>query len=51
MIDLVELKSEIENGVFIPFVKRDKVYLTDSENGETILVCDLKEVESEKPVF
>jgi len=47
MIDLVELRNEIKKGTFVPFVKKDKVYLRDSENDETIIICDLKELEQE----
>lgn len=47
MIDLVELRNEIKKGTFVPFVKKDKVYLRDSENDETIIICDLKEVENQ----
>ncbi len=47
MIDLVELRNEIKNGTFVPFVKKDKVYLKDSENDETIIICDLKEAENQ----
>ena len=44
MIDLVELRNEIKKGTF---VKKEKVYLRDSENDETIIICDLKELEQE----
>lgn len=47
IIDLVELRKQIKQGVFRPYVKRNKVYLEDTENGETIIVCDLKEVQNE----
>ena len=47
MIDLVELRNEIKKGVLIPFVKKDKVYLKDAENEETIIICNLKEVENQ----
>lgn len=50
MIDLVELRIAIKDGTFTPFVKRDKVYLEDSENGECIIICDLKEMNQEKLV-
>ena len=45
IIDLVELRKQIKQGIFKPYVKRDKLYLTDVMNGETIMICDLKEVE------
>lgn len=44
MIDLVELRNEIKKSTFVPFVKKEKVYLRDSKNDETIMVCDLKKV-------
>ena len=47
MIDLVELRNEIKKGMLIPFVKKEKVYLRDSENDETIIICDLKEMKQE----
>ena len=47
MIDLMELRKEIKKGVLIPFVKKDKVYLKDAENEETIMICDLKEMVAE----
>lgn len=50
MIDLVELRSEIKKGTFISFVKKYKVYLEDSESGECIIICDLKEINKEKLV-
>lgn len=42
MVDLIELRNEIKNGTFIVYVKREKVYIEDSQNGECIMVCDLK---------
>ena len=50
MIDLVELRSEIKKGTFVPFVKREKVYLEDAQNGECIMICDLQEVGNQKLV-
>lgn len=50
-IDLMELRAELKNGTFHPFVKRDKVYIEDSQNGECIMICDLKEVDAESKVF
>ena len=44
IIDLIDLKTEIKNGTFNVFVKREKVYIEDSQNGECIMICDLKEV-------
>lgn len=51
VIDLMELRAELKNGTFHPFVKRDKVYIEDSQNGECIMVCDLKEVDTESKVL
>lgn len=45
MIDLIELRNEIKKGTFTIYIRKDKVYLKDAENGETIVVCDLKELE------
>lgn len=50
MIDLVELRKDIKDGIFNVFVKRDKVYLKDSQSGECIMICDLKEVGDKKYV-
>ena len=51
MIDLMELRTELKNGTFHPFVKRDKVYIEDSQNGECIMICDLNELDTESKVF
>ena len=48
MIDLVELRNDIKKGVFIPFVKKEKVYIEDAQNGECIMICDLEIVSNEK---
>ena len=50
-IDLIDLKTEIKNGTFNVFVNRDKVYIEDSQNGECIMVCDLKEQAEQKVVW
>ena len=50
MIDLMELRAELKNGTFHPYVKKDKVYIEDSQNGECIMICDLKEVDEESVV-
>lgn len=50
-IDLIELRTELKNGTFHPYVKKDKVYIEDSQNGECIMICDLKEVDTEKKVW
>lgn len=43
-IDLIELRKQIKQGIFKPYVKGNKVYLKDAENGETIMICEVKEV-------
>ena len=48
IIDIVELRNQIKLGILRPYVERDKVYLEDAENGETIMVCDLKELRGEQ---
>lgn len=50
-IDLINLKTEIKNGTFNVFVKREKVYIEDSQNGECIMICDLKEANEQKVVW
>lgn len=50
-IDLIDLKTEIKNGTFNVFVKREKVYIEDSQNGECIMICDLKEANEQKVVW
>ena len=44
--DLVKLRVEIREGIFEPYIKRGSVYLKDVENGETILICHLSEVQN-----
>lgn len=51
MIDLIELRAELKNDTFHPYVKKDKVYIEDSQNGECIMICDLKKVDTESKVF
>ena len=41
-IDLVKLRSQIKSGILRPFVNRGKVYLEDTENGEVVIICELK---------
>ena len=48
MIDLVELRNEIKDGTFNVYIKREKVYIEDSQNGECIMICDLKEQNERK---
>lgn len=42
-IDLIELRTQIRNGTFNIFIKKEKVYIEDSQNGECVMICDLKE--------
>lgn len=46
MVDLVELRKEIKEKKYIAYVHRNNVYLEDVENGETILICNLDEVDT-----
>lgn len=48
MVDLIELRNEIKDGRFNVYIKREKVYIEDSQNGECIMICDLKEVNKQK---
>ena len=45
-IDLIELRKQIKEGVFKVYLYRKKIYIEDAENGESVMVCDLKELES-----
>ena len=45
-IDLIELRKQIKEGIFKVYLYRGKVYIEDAENGESVMVCDLKELES-----
>ena len=42
-IDLVDFRTELRNGTFNTYIKRDKVYIEDAKTGECIMICDLKE--------
>lgn len=44
-IDLVEIKKHIRVGLFEVYILRNGVFIKDTENGETIMICDLDEVE------
>lgn len=44
-IDLVQLRSEIKSGCFIVYIRREKIYMRDAENGETVIIGDVKEAE------
>ena len=45
-IDLIELRKQIKEGIFKVYLDRRRVYIEDAENGESVMVCDLKELES-----
>ena len=45
-IDLIELRKQIKEGVFKVYLYRKKVYIEDAESGESVIICDLKELES-----
>lgn len=51
MIDLIDLKVELKNGTKRTFVKKDIVYIEDSQTGECIMVCDLKEDNERKEIW
>lgn len=51
MIDLVELRTELKNGTFNTYVKRNKVYIEDAQTGECIMILDLKEQNEQKEVW
>lgn len=42
-IDLVQLRTEIRAGYLAVYIKRGKIYITDTENGETVMIGDVKE--------
>ena len=45
-IDLMELRKQIKEGIFNVYLYREKVYIEDADNGESVMICDLKELES-----
>ena len=45
-IDLVELRKQIKEGIFKVYLYRHRVYIEDAENGESVMICDLKDLES-----
>ena len=45
-IDLVELRKQSKEGIFKVYLYRHRVYIEDAENGESVMICDLKELES-----
>lgn len=44
MIDLVQLRKEIKDGVFEIYQKRNKIYIKDAQTEECIMICDLENV-------
>ena len=44
-IDPVQLRAEIKAGYKAVYIKRGKIYITDTANGETILIGEVKEAE------
>ena len=44
-IDLIELRKQIKEGIFKVYLYRKKVYIEDAENGESVMIYDLKEGE------
>ena len=45
-IDLIELRRQIKEGIFKVYLYRHRVYIEDAENGESVMIYDLKELES-----
>lgn len=41
-IDLIELRRQIKEGIFNVCLYRNKVYIEDAENGESIMIYELK---------
>lgn len=50
-IDLVKFRTELKNGTFKTYVKRNKVYIEDTQTGEYIMICDLSEQDESKGVW
>ena len=46
-IDLIELRKQIKEGIFNVYLHRKKVYIEDAENGESVMIYDLKAGERE----
>ena len=38
LIDLVQLRREIKDGLLTTFIKRGKIYIQDTENGECVMI-------------
>lgn len=43
--DLVQLRAEVKAGWYVVFIKRGKIYIKDPENGECMMIGDVKEAE------
>ena len=41
-IGLIELRKQIKEGIFNVYLYREKVYIEDADNGDTVMVYDLK---------
>lgn len=41
-IDLIELRKQIKEGIFNVYLYRNRVYIEDAENGESVMICELK---------
>ena len=46
-IDLIELRKQIKEGIFKVYLYRKRVYIEDVENGESVMIYDLKTGECE----
>lgn len=42
LIDLIELRKQIKEGIFNVYLYREKVYIEDVDNGESVMIYDLK---------
>ena len=42
-IDVVELRKQIKKGIFNVYLYRKRIYIEDAENGESVILYDLKE--------
>lgn len=46
-IDIIELRKQIKEGIFNVYIYRKKIFIEDAENGETVMIYDLKEGEKQ----
>ena len=42
-IDIVELRKQIKKGIFNVYIYSKKIFIEDAENGESVMLYDLKE--------